>query len=315
MNGRVLIVGSIALDDVQTPFGDEEGVLGGAAVFGSISASLCAPVDIVGVVGDDFPEAHFNRLRSRGIDTAGVEVIDGGKTFRWRGRYEGMMEEAITLDTQVNVFSDFRPKIPASFCEDSIVFLANIDPEVQLAVLDQVPDAKLVLCDTMNYWIKSKRDALIEVLKRVDIALMNSTEARMLFDTTSLPKAAASLLDLGLKRAIIKKGEHGVLMFNRDGFFSSPAVPLEEVVDPTGAGDSFAGGFSGFLANAGEISEESMRQAVVVGSCMASFVVEGFSTTRLEEVDAGMLEGRCHSLRGSMNVNRLRIAERTGVAD
>lgn len=307
MNGRVLIVGSVALDDVKTPFGAEKGVLGGAAVYGSISASCFAPSDIVGVIGEDFPQAHLERLRRRGIDTAGVELIPGGKTFRWGGEYVGDMDEAITHFTHLNVFEHFRPSIPESYRDNGVVFLANIDPELQLGVLDQVRNPKLVMCDTMNYWIESKRDALLEVLSRVDIALLNATEARMLFDTNSLPKAAAELLRLGLKRAVIKKGEHGVVMFSEDGFFASPAMPLEEVLDPTGAGDSFAGGFSGYLARAGRVDDAVLRQGIVAGSAMASFVVEDFSTRRLEQVDAEAVEHRCHRLTQAMNVDRVRL--------
>ena len=309
MNARVLIVGSIALDDVKTPFGEEKGILGGAAVYGALAASLCAPVDIVGVVGEDFPDGHLQRLRARGVDTRGVEVIPGGRTFRWGGEYVGAMEEAETRFTSLNVFESFRPNIPEAYREDPIVFLANIDPELQLAVLDQMKRPRLVLCDTMNYWIKSKREKLLEVLSRVDIALMNATEAKMLMGTVSLPKAGMELVKLGLKRAIIKKGEHGVLMFSDDGFFATPAMPLEEVFDPTGAGDTFAGGFAGYVARAGDLSQEPIRQGVIFGTSLASFVVEDFSTRSLEAVIATALEERCHRLTRAMNVADLKLRD------
>lgn len=309
MNGRVLIVGSVALDDVKTPYGEEKGVLGGSAIYGAIAASCCSPVDIVGVAGDDFPETFLNKLNGRGVDTRGVEIVRGGATFRWGGEYVGDMDEAITHFTELNVFEHFRPVIPDSYRDDGVVFLANIDPELQLSVLEQVRRPKLVMCDTMNFWIESKRDALIEVLKRVDIALVNAGEARALFETNSLPQAGMELLKLGLKRAIIKKGEHGVLMFSEDGFFAMPAVPLEQVFDPTGAGDSFAGGFAGYLARCGRVDEEALRQAIVVGSATASFVVEDFSSRRLETIDAEALEHRCQRLMGAMNVEQLSLRD------
>jgi sugar/nucleoside kinase (ribokinase family) len=309
MSGRVLIVGSVALDDVKTPFGEEKAILGGSAVYGSISASCLAPVDIVGVAGEDFPSDCVERLNRRGVDTRGLQIVPGGKTFRWGGRYAGDMDEAETDYTALNVFESFRPAIPDAYREDEIVFLANIDPELQLAVLDQVRRPKIVMCDTMNFWIQSKRDALIEVLKRVNIALMNAGEARQLFGTNSLPEAGAKLLELGLQRAIVKKGEHGVLMFSPDGFFASPAMPLERVLDPTGAGDSFAGGFAGYLARNGSVREPSLRQGIVVGSALASFVVEDFSTRRLERVSPAELEERCRRLTGAMEVDGLRLGD------
>lgn len=307
MPSRVLIVGSIGLDDLKTPFGEVKSVLGGSGCHGSIAASTCAPVDIVGIVGEDFPTDAFDRMNKRGIDTRGVEVVAGGKTFRWGGEYVGDMDEAITHFTHLNVFEHFRPTIPESYRDNEVVFLANIDPVLQLTVLDQVRKPKLVMCDTMNYWIQTKRDALLEVLKRVDVVLLNATEAKMLFNTTSLPRAAAEVLDLGVKHAIIKKGEHGVMMFTRDEFFSTPAMPLERVVDPTGAGDSFAGGFSGYIASRGDFSEQTLRQAVVLGSATASYAVEDFSTRRLEAITNNELEQRCHRLTRAMSVDALKL--------
>lgn len=309
MSHRVLIVGSVALDDVKTPFGEEKEILGGAAIYGSTAASICAPVDIVGVAGEDFPEIHLERLRARGIDTRGVEIVPGGKTFRWGGEYVGDMDEAITHFTELNVFQDFNPTIPDDYRDDEIVFLANIHPALQLQVLEQVRDPQLVMCDTMNYWIESEREALLKVLSKVDIALLNATEARMLFDTRSLPQAGMELIKMGLKRAVIKKGEHGVLMFSESGFYSVPAMPLERVLDPTGAGDSFAGGFSGYIARCGSYDDMVLRQAVVVGSATASFVVEDFSTRRLEQLDGPKLQKRCHQIMGAMDVERVALGE------
>jgi sugar/nucleoside kinase (ribokinase family) len=307
MNQRVLIVGSIALDDVKTPFGEEKEVLGGAAIYGSIAASTCAPVDVVGVAGEDFPDIHLQRLQRRGVDTSGIEIVPGGKTFRWGGEYVGEMDEAITHFTDLGVFGSFEPRVPDRFRDDPVVFLANIHPAIQLAVLDQVRSPRLVLCDTMNYWIQSERETLLKVLSRVDVALLNAGEARMLFNTNSLPQAGMELIKMGLKRAVIKKGEHGVLMFSESGFYAVPAMPLERVLDPTGAGDSFAGGFSGYVARSGNLDEQTLRQAVVVGSAAASFVVEDFSTRRLEELDARSLEERCHRLHHAMHVERIAL--------
>lgn len=307
MGDRVLIVGSVALDDVKTPFGEEKEILGGAAVYGSIAASVCAPVDVVGVAGEDFPQAHLDRLTDRGIDIRGLEIVPDGKTFRWGGEYVGDMDEAITHFTELNVFQEFSPTIPDSYRENNVVFLANIHPALQLEVLDQVKDPGLVMCDTMNFWIDSERELLMKVLERVDVALLNATEAKMLFETNSLPKAGAELIKMGLQRAVIKKGEHGVLMFSEDGFYASPAMPLEQVLDPTGAGDSFAGGFSGYLARNGKLDEAALRQAIVVGSATASFVVEDFSTRRLEQLTLEKLQDRAHHLMHAVNVDRLSL--------
>lgn len=307
MSHRVLIVGSIGLDDVKTPYGEEKEILGGAAIYGSYAASTCAPVDIVGVAGEDFPDHHFEKLRARGVDTRGVEVVPGGKTFRWGGEYHGDMDEATTTFTELGVLGTFEPKVPEAYRDNNIVFLANMHPAAQLAVLDQVREPELILCDTMNFWIESERELLMKVLSRVDVALMNAGEARMLFDTSSLPEAGMELIKMGISRAVIKKGEHGVLMFSKDGFYASPAMPLERVLDPTGAGDSFAGGFSGYIARAGDLGEQTLRQAVVVGSATASFVVEDFSTRRLEALDLPSLEDRCHRLRHAMHVDHIEL--------
>jgi sugar/nucleoside kinase (ribokinase family) len=296
MNQRLLIVGSIALDDITTPTAQEHDVLGGSAVYGSIAASHFSPVDIVGVVGEDFAEEHLQVLQVHGVDTRGVERVAGGKTFRWGGEYLGEMNEAETHFTELGVFADFTPRIPDGYREDGFVFLANIDPVLQLAVLEQVTRPRLTVVDSMNLWINIKRDALIEVLRRVDVALLNEAEARMLCDTHSLPLAASRLLEFGLKRAIIKKGSHGAQMFSAEGTFAVPAIPLEKVVDPTGAGDTFAGGLMGYLATRRELDDMAFRQAIVVGSACASYVVEDFSVRRTAGLTRHDILGRCGRL-------------------
>lgn len=286
-----LIVGSVALDNVRTPFGDVTNVLGGAASYASVAASYFAPVNLVGVVGEDFPSEHVEFLASRGIDLAGLQYM-AGETFRWAGYYEFDMNQAHTLDTQLNVFKHFKPQIPDAYKESKYVFLANIDPELQLQVLDQITSPKLVVCDTMNFWIESKRDALLEVLKRVDIAFMNDTEARQLCDTSSIVKAAYALREMGPSVVIIKKGEHGAVMMSDGAFFSAPSYPLEEVRDPTGAGDAFAGGFIGYIASTDNVCDSTLRQAVIYGSALASFNVEDFSLRRLSSLTREDIVGR-----------------------
>jgi sugar/nucleoside kinase (ribokinase family) len=276
----VLIVGSVAFDNVKTPLGEVKEALGGAAVYSSVAASFFSPVKLVGVVGEDFPEEHVGFLCSRGIDCAGLQRVPG-KTFRWAGYYEYDLNQAHTLDTQLNVFEHFRPHIPDDYRSAKYVFLANIDPELQLQVLDQIDRPKLAVCDTMNFWIESKKSALLEVLKRVDIAFMNDAEARELCGTSSVIKAARQIRELGPRCVVIKKGEHGAMLFTDDSFFSAPSYPLDEVVDPTGAGDSFAGGFIGYVASTDDISDANLRKAVVCGSTVASFNVEDFSLRRM----------------------------------
>ena len=280
----VLIVGSMALDSVRTPTGEVKDALGGAADYSSVAASFFAPVQLVGVVGDDFPQEHLDYLASRGIDLAGVETIPGGKTFRWAGYYDFDLNIAHTLDTQLNVFADFQPKLPDAYRQAQYVFLANIDPELQLQVVKQVQNPALTVCDTMNFWIEGKPDALKEVLKHVDIAFMNDAEARQLTGKLSIIKAAKALQELGPKTVIIKKGEHGALLFHGDQHFAAPSYPLEDIADPTGAGDSFAGGFIGYVASQGDTSMATLRKAVVYGSVLASYNVEDFSLNRMRRL-------------------------------
>lgn len=292
----VLVVGSIALDSVQTPFGVVQEALGGAAVYASAAASFFAPVRILGVVGADFPREHLRRLEQWDIDISGVEVRDG-ETFRWSGYYEYDLNQAHTISTHLNVFEDFRPQLGDLHRDTPYVFLANIDPELQLSVLDQVRNPRLTVCDTMNFWISGKREALLEVISRVDIALMNDAEARQLCDTHSLVQAARKLLDLGPRAVVLKKGEHGAAMFTRDGHFAAPAYPLEDAKDPTGAGDSFAGGLVGYLAYTDDFSDENLRKAIVCGSVIASFNVEDFSLERLARLAPDEIVARYDAFR------------------
>jgi sugar/nucleoside kinase (ribokinase family) len=287
----LLVVGSVALDSVETPFGKADDVLGGSANYFAASASHQTPVQLVGVVGSDYPVEKLEALRARGVDLAGLEKADG-ESFRWRGRYRHDLNSAETLETRLGVFSHFKPKLPASFRSAEFVFLANIDPRLQIDVLAQIERPKLVACDTMNFWIESRRADLLTLLGKVDLITLNDAEARQLTEQANLVHAARWILERGPKTVLIKKGEHGAFMFTKDSIFFAPAYPLESVFDPTGAGDSFAGGFMGWLARTGDLSEANMRRAVIVGSAMGSFVVEGFSITRLLEVTAADIDRR-----------------------
>ncbi|MDY6796730.1 MAG: PfkB family carbohydrate kinase [Actinomycetota bacterium] len=280
---RILVVGSVALDSVRTPFGEVEEVLGGSAVFFSTAASFFGDVGLVAVVGEDFPRKHVESLGSRRVDLHGLRRVPG-KTFRWKGYYDYDLNEAHTLDTQLNVFDGFNPEIPEEYRNSEYVFLANIDPDLQLKVLEQVSSPRLTICDTMNYWIKNKRRQLLETVSRVDYLLLNDAEARQLAEEPNLIMAGRKLMQMGPRKVIIKKGEHGVMMLGEDSYFSLPAYPLETVFDPTGAGDSFGGGFLGSLSRYQEIGEEDVRRSIVYGSVIASFVVESFSCDRLLEL-------------------------------
>jgi sugar/nucleoside kinase (ribokinase family) len=282
----VLVVGSVALDSVETPFGKADNVLGGSGTFFSASASHLAPVQLVGVIGNDFPIDDLRAaLSSRPVDLSGLEQADGA-SFRWRGRYRHDLNMAETLETHLGVFSSFHPKIPERFRRAPFVFLGNIDPRLQLDVLTQVEKPKLVACDTMNFWIESRRPDLLKLLEHVDLITLNDAEARQLTEEFNLIKAARWIMARGPRVVVIKKGEHGAFMFTEGSIFYAPAYPLESVFDPTGAGDSFAGGFMGYLAKSGDLSERNLRRAVIHGSVMGSFAVEKFSVTRLLEVTA-----------------------------
>jgi len=292
----VLVVGSVALDSVETPFGKAESVIGGSGTFFSASASHLSPVQLVGVVGDDYPMEQLEPLRARGVDMAGLEQTTG-RSFRWRGRYRHDLNSAETLETHLGVFSHFSPKIPAQFRNAPFVFLANIDPRLQLEVLRQVERPKLVACDTMNFWIESRRPDLVELIKHVDLITLNDGEARQLTDCTNLVKAARWIMERGPSMVIIKKGEHGAFLFKEKSIFFAPAYPLEDVFDPTGAGDSFAGGFMGYVARTGDLSDASLRRAVIYGSAMGSFAVERFSVQRLLEINSSDIASRVADFR------------------
>ncbi|MHB8858794.1 MAG: PfkB family carbohydrate kinase [Thermoleophilia bacterium] len=277
----ILVVGSIALDSVETPFGTAEEALGGAAVYFSYAASFFNRVRLVGVIGEDFPEEHLQMLGERNIDLAGLER-GRGATFRWKGRYDYDLNEAHTLDTQLNVFETFAPKIPDEFKDSDFVFLANIQPGLQLQVAQQATSPRVIACDTMNFWIEGAYDQLRETLKSVDILIINDAETRELAREPSLVKAARKILEWGPTTLVVKRGEFGVLMFHGKSVFSAPAYPLEDVFDPTGAGDTFAGGFMGYLSTQEEVTETAIRQAIVFGSTLASFNVEDFSLNRMK---------------------------------
>jgi sugar/nucleoside kinase (ribokinase family) len=287
----LLVVGSVAFDSVRTPHGHADSILGGAATYFAVAASWLTPVRVVAVVGEDFSEQHLSVFASRGIDTTGLERA-AGKTFRWQGEYVGDMNEARTLDTQLNVFERFAPKIPASYLASEYIFLGNIDPVLQLHVREQLPHTRLVGLDTMNYWIRRKLEALKKTLAAVDVLLVNEGEARMLSGQWNLTKAAAAIQKMGPRSVVVKQGEHGVSLFTAGSIFSAPGYPLDQVQDPTGAGDTFAGGFMGHLARTGDLSEPNLRRAVVYGSVLASFAVEEFGLGRLLRLTPQEIEAR-----------------------
>ncbi len=276
----ILVVGSVAFDTVETPFGRAEKVLGGSASFFSVAAAFFAPVNLVGVVGRDFGEKQLAAFRGRPIDVEGLERMDGA-TFHWQGRYSYDLNSRDTVCTELNVFEFFKPKIPARYRASDYVFLGNIDPVLQRDVLAQVERPKLVACDTMNFWISGKLAELRKTLALVHVLLINDAEMRELSGEWNLVKAARAIRKMGPATLVVKKGEHGVVMFTEGGAFAAPAYPLEDVFDPTGAGDTFAGGFLGYLASAASLDDEALRRAVIMGSTMASFCVEAFSLDRL----------------------------------
>jgi sugar/nucleoside kinase (ribokinase family) len=279
----LVVVGSVALDSVETPFGRSEDVLGGSATYFSTCASFFTPTKVVAVVGEDFDQKHLDFLTSRGVDLSGL-TRQKGRTFRWKGKYSYQLNEAQTLDTQLNVFEQFNPVLPESYRDADYVFLGNIHPELQGRVLDQVKNPKLVAADTMNFWITGSLPALKKTLSRVNLLCINDGEARQLAGEHNVVKAARAITKMGPSRVIIKRGEYGALLFDQDHVFACPAYPLEDVFDPTGAGDTFAGGFLGYLARSGKLDHTTLRQAIVMGSVMASFTVEKFSLDRLRDV-------------------------------
>jgi sugar/nucleoside kinase (ribokinase family) len=292
----LLVVGSVALDSVETPFGKAESVIGGAGTFFSASAMHFSPVQLVGVVGSDYPVEKLEPLRAGGVDLSGLERAEG-TSFRWRGRYRHDLNVAETLETHLGVFSRFSPKIPQHFRHAPFVFLANIDPRLQLDVLRQVDEPKFVACDTMNFWIESRRPELLELLGHVDMVTVNEGEARQLSEKYNLVKAARWIMERGPKVVVIKKGENGAYLFRDREIFFAPAYPLEEVFDPTGAGDSFAGGMMGYLARTGNVGIPELRRAVIYGSAMGSFAVEQFSVGRLLEIGREEIASRVGAFR------------------
>jgi sugar/nucleoside kinase (ribokinase family) len=292
----LLVVGSVALDSVETPFGARDEALGGSATYFSAAASLLAPVHVVGVVGDDFPLEHLQFLRARGVQLDALERVPG-RTFRWKGRYGYDLNAAQTLDTQLNVFERFEPRLDARTRRADRLFLGNIDPELQLRVLQQIERPRLVCADTMNYWISSKREHLLKLLPRVDVLMVNDAEARQLAGEANVMKAAAAIERMGARAVCIKRGEYGALLVSGNEAFFAPAYPLVSVVDPTGAGDSFAGGFLGLLDRTGGSDLAALRQAVVMGCTIASFTVEAFSLDRLRDLTLSEVRARFEAFR------------------
>ncbi|QCX40878.1 sugar kinase [Aureibaculum algae] len=291
---KLLIVGTVAFDKIETPFGKTDKILGGAATFIGLSASqFDVESGIVSVVGDDFPQGYLDMLKSKNIDTTGVEIVKGGKTFFWSGKYHNDMNTRDTLVTELNTLADFNPVVPENFKDTEFLMLGNLHPAVQMSVIKQIPNRpKLVVLDTMNFWMDNAWDDLLEVIKKVDVITINDEEARQLSGEYSLVKAAQKISKMGPKYVVIKKGEHGALLFNKENIFFAPALPLEEVFDPTGAGDTFAGGFIGYLAQTKDISFENMKNAIIYGSNMASFSVEKFGTRRMEELTKDEIKKR-----------------------
>ncbi|WP_430614376.1 PfkB family carbohydrate kinase [Flavobacterium sp. JP2137] len=290
---KLLIVGTVAFDAIETPFGKTAKILGGAATYIGLAASFFKVQSaIISVVGDDFPQEHLDLLKNNHIDISGIEVVKGGKTFFWSGRYHNDLNSRDTLETQLNVLADFNPVVPENYKDADVVMLGNLHPNIQISVLDQMEHKpKLVVLDTMNFWMDCALDELKEVMKRIDVITINDEEARQLSGEYSLVKAAEAIQEMGPKYVVIKKGEHGALLFHQTDVFFAPALPLKEVYDPTGAGDTFAGGFSGYIAQSSNISFGNLKNAIIYGSNLASFCVEEFGTQRMqrltrEDVDA-----------------------------
>ena len=282
----ILIVGSVAYDGIETPFGKRDRILGGSATYLSLTSSyFCDDVRLVGVVGNDFAQSDIEVFKNKGINLDGLQTDNTGKTFFWAGRYHFDLNTRDTLDTQLNVFERFNPVIPEDFKTSEYVCLGNIAPALQSVVLDQVTNPKLVILDTMNFWIEGAKDDLVTALSRVDVLIINDSEARELSGEPNLVKASAIIREMGPSTLIIKKGEHGALLFHEEQVFLAPALPLEDVFDPTGAGDTFAGGFAGYLTQSENISFENMKNAIIQGSNLASFCVEKFGTERMVDLD------------------------------
>ncbi|MFH1739037.1 MAG: PfkB family carbohydrate kinase [bacterium] len=304
---NLLIVGSVAVDSIETPYGRADLVLGGSATYAAIAASYFASPGIVGVVGDDFARKHINLLKKRGIDLDGLQIEPGGKTFHWSGYYEGDMNQAHSRSTCLNVFESFHPRLPDRYRCAPFVLLGNIHPALQLEVLKQMESPRLILCDTMNLWIETEPKLLEQVFRRVDVVCINDGEAGQFCRTSSLPQAADRLLRLGPRRVIIKRGSHGVSIYGHNSFFSLPAVPLAKVKDPTGAGDSFAGGFIGRMARSRILDDNAFRRGLAAGTVMASFCVEDFSCRRTARLDNKNINTRAAALKESVRMPSIRL--------
>jgi sugar/nucleoside kinase (ribokinase family) len=300
----LVVVGSVALDTVRTPFGQVTAALGGSATFFSYSASFFTQVRVVAAVGEDFPREHLDLLRKRGVDIDALEVLPGKKTFRWTGEYGFDLNEVKTIDTQLNALAEFKPSLSDVHKKAPFLFLANIDPDLQLGVLRQMERPMLTALDTMNFWIEGKRDALLRVLREVDVLLINDSEARMLAREANMIKAARAIIEMGPGVVVVKRGEYGSIMVSGGDFFFAPAYPLESVFDPTGAGDTFAGGFMGYLAQRGLTDAASVRKAMIFGAVMASFVVEDFSLERLKRLKSEEIEERYGAFQAMVNFER-----------
>ncbi len=290
---KLLIVGTVAFDAIETPFGKTDKILGGAGTYIGLSAAqFNVDSAIVSVVGDDFPAEYLDLFQKNNINTEGIEIVKGGKTFFWKGRYHNDLNTRDTIDTQLNVLADFKPVVPEAYKGAEIVVLGNLHPLVQLNVLKQTKNPKLVILDTMNFWMDNALDDLLKVVAKVDVITINDEEARQLSGEYSLVKAARKIQEMGPEYVVIKKGEHGALLFKEEQIFFAPALPLEEVFDPTGAGDTFAGGFAGYLAGTKDISFENMKNAIIYGSNLASFCVEKFGTEQMQELDRKQVQQR-----------------------
>ncbi|MDA0356842.1 MAG: PfkB family carbohydrate kinase [Bacteroidetes bacterium] len=298
---QLVAVGTVAFDAIETPFGKTDKILGGAATYIGLAAShLNVDVALVAIIGDDFPQSFLDTFESRNINIDGVEIVSGGKSFFWSGRYHHDMNSRDTLATELNVLTQFEPKVPSDYKEADVLLLGNLNPEAQLAAISQMNNPKFIIMDTMNYWMNTSMAALKEVIARVDAITINDEEARQLSGEYSLVKAANKIQTMGPKFVIIKKGEHGALLFHREQVFFAPALPLEEVFDPTGAGDSFAGGFAGYLAKTEDFSFENLKSAIVYGTALASFCVEAFGTERLLEINNMDIQRRLSMLKSLM---------------
>jgi sugar/nucleoside kinase (ribokinase family) len=302
----LLVVGSVGLDTVETRAGKRAEVLGGAASYFSVAASFLAPVRLTAVVGTDFPAEHTKLLEGHKVDLAGLERVEG-RTFRWSGVYAPDFSTRTTLDTQLNVFERFQPKLPAAYAGSEYVFLANIHPALQLSVLEQAKSPKFVACDTMNFWIGGERPALLKLLERVDMLLLNDEEARQLSGEANLPAAARAIRKLGPRAVVIKRGDAGALLFHEGGVFAAPAFPIENVIDPTGAGDSFGGGFMGWLAHEADTSPTTIRTAMIMGSVLASFSVEDFSLDRFKRLDLTQIRERFQAFADLVHFEKIKL--------